>query len=98
MEKREMLTQLTELSNAAFGALMELHKAKHISNSVMGFYDLRGEGVKQPEWTEQETAVILSGYNAAATEHDIIHDYILRAVIAVQEIQTGLDALREQSK
>lgn len=102
LEKDALLTRLTDIDNAAFGALQELHKCKHVSNTVQSYYDYRsdqcdGSNVKIP-WSEEEKIVILTGYNEAAMDSDIVHDYILTAIRAAQHVHLQLERLREDAK
>lgn len=97
-KKNELMNELTELDHILHGVLDDLKKARHTSNTVSSFYDLRSDEAQEQAWDEKDIAMILCGYNGAATEHDIIHDYLLTTISKVQKVVVSVELLRERLK
>lgn len=88
----EMKKVLQELDTSCFETLLELHKAKHMSERVLDFFDQR-----DPEkLSDIEKLEILKTMPAAAIDHDIVHDYLLRSISTMQKLSTQLDMLWSQ--
>ncbi len=97
-KKTELLGELTELDHILHGVLDDLKKARHTSNTVSSFYDLRSDEAQEQAWDEKDIAMILCGYNGAATEHDIIHDYLLSSASKVSLLLGKIEWMRANLK